>query len=103
MIKKFYIKRDGENGYYTEKSNSFIDPDTLEWCKFCAHGGCWVNQSVCVNDNALNILLHGIKIVAQNGHCNRFKVADENNHEQYSKIKSKILKSYCIEMNRGCK
>ena len=98
MMKSFYTKPNGEDGYFVEKQGDFCDPNKLEWCKFCAHCGHWVTQPVCVSESAFNILLNGVKIVEPNGHCNKFKLP--SNFEQYSRLKSMILKKYCIEMTQ---
>jgi ribosomal protein L33 len=100
MSKNLYLKADGDNGYFEEKPNSFCDPDKLEWCKFCAHCGQLINFNVCASENALSILLGGVPIVAQNGHCDKFTVPDKN-VGQYSKIKNMILKAYGVEMARN--
>lgn len=90
-------KPKGQNGYISDNSKEDqypIDPNTLEWCKFCAHYG-WVgNYNACADGSWFKILRDGPLSVSYCGWCRHFvnAASPEGQAIQYSKYKRWILK-----------
>lgn len=103
MTQKFYIKPYNEHGYCDGNANALCGSDALKQCEKCAYHGYWTDHIVCVRGGFLDILLNGIGLVAPDGHCKRFKVADQERVKQFSNAKRRLLDYYCIDMTTNQK
>lgn len=98
-------KPKGQNGYISDNSKEEaypIDPDKLEWCKFCAHYGWVENYNACADGSWFKIMRDGPLSVSYCGWCKHFVNAcsPEGKAIQYSKYKRWILSGMGFQQDR---
>ena len=97
-------KPKGQNGYISDNSPDVypIDPNQLEWCKFCVHYG-WVDTyNACADGSWFKILRDGPLSVSYCGWCRHFinKYSSKGRAIQYSKFKQKLLAEMGFQQKR---
>ena len=99
-------KKPGDNGYIRDNSNDDnkypLDPNELEWCKFCAHYG-WVdNYNACGDGSWFRILRNGPVSVSYCGWCRHFinKYSPEGQAIKYSRYKKWLLKDMNFKQDK---
>ena len=90
-------KPKGQNGYISDNSNEDeypIDPNKLEWCKFCVHYGYVGNYNACGDGSWFKVLRDGPLSVSYCGWCRHFmnKFSQDAAVLEYSKFKQFLLR-----------